>query len=100
VEIQSRENGTWKEVPVSSAKTRILPGTWVFSRKRTPDGAIGKYKAQYCVCGDLQETEVDTFAPVSGMEYCTSIFGSIMNMIEMGDMHHQLQQRFSSSPYY
>ncbi len=30
-EIQSmQKNGTWKEVPISYAKTRILPGAWVF----------------------------------------------------------------------
>jgi hypothetical protein len=72
-EIASLEkNGTWKEVPISQAVTRILPGTWVFRRKRTPDGAISKYKARYCVRGDLQETEVEAFAPRSGMEYYTS----------------------------
>ena len=64
-EIQSLEkNGTWKEVSISEAKTRILPGTWVFRRKRTPDGTISKYKARYCVRGDLQEVIQDTFAPV------------------------------------
>ncbi|KAI2498513.1 hypothetical protein MHU86_15973 [Fragilaria crotonensis] len=64
-EIKSLEkNGTWKEVPTADAKSRILPGTWVFRRKRTPDGAISKYKARYCVRGDLQETEQETFAPV------------------------------------
>ncbi|KAI2508990.1 hypothetical protein MHU86_5366 [Fragilaria crotonensis] len=40
-EIQSlQKNGTWIEVPITEAKTRILPGTWVFRRKRTPDGTI------------------------------------------------------------
>jgi hypothetical protein len=30
-EIQSlQKNGTWKEVPITDGKTRILPGTWVF----------------------------------------------------------------------
>jgi hypothetical protein len=24
------KDGTWKEVPISYAKTHILPGTWVF----------------------------------------------------------------------
>jgi hypothetical protein len=62
--VSLEKNGTWQEVPMSQAETRILPGTWVFRRKRTPDGAISKYKARYCVRGDLQETEVETFAPV------------------------------------
>ena len=48
----------------SSATTKILPGTWVFRRKRTPDGEIKTYKARYCVRGDLQEGEYDTYAPV------------------------------------
>ena len=65
VEISALEkNGTWIEVDISVAKTRILPGTWVFRRKRTPDGEISKYKARYCVRGDLQESVQDTFAPV------------------------------------
>ncbi|GKY94961.1 hypothetical protein MPSEU_000460700 [Mayamaea pseudoterrestris] len=56
--------GTWEEVPKSQAKGRILPGTWVFRRKRTPDGSIKKYKGRYCVRGDLQEGVFETFAPV------------------------------------
>ena len=64
-EIQSLEkNGTWIVVPISEAKSKILPGTWVFRRKRTPDGDISKYKARYCVRGDLEDSEPETFAPV------------------------------------
>jgi hypothetical protein len=64
-EIKSlEENHTWKEVDVSEAKTKILPGTWVFRRKRTPDGLISKHKGRYCVRGDLQEGEFETYAPV------------------------------------
>jgi Reverse transcriptase (RNA-dependent DNA polymerase) len=64
-EIASLEkNGTWKVVPTSEAKTKILPGTWVFKRKCTPDGTIKKYKARYCVKSDLEEGEPETFAPV------------------------------------
>jgi len=65
LEIESLEqNGTWEEVLQSSAGSRILPGTWVFRRKRTPDGEISKYKARYCVRGDLEEGTTETFAPV------------------------------------
>jgi hypothetical protein len=65
IEIRSLESkNTWKEVPKSSAKSRILPGTWVFRRKRSPDGSIRKYKARYCVRGDLHDQVTDTFAPV------------------------------------
>jgi Reverse transcriptase (RNA-dependent DNA polymerase) len=64
-EIASLEkNKTWIETDISNAKSRILPGTWVFKRKRTPDGIISKYKARYCVRGDLEEGEPETFAPV------------------------------------
>ena len=41
VEIKAlEEKGTWEEVPKTDTKTRILPGTWVFRRKRSPDGEI------------------------------------------------------------
>lgn len=56
--------GTWTEVPISEALSRILPGTWVFKLKRAPDGTPRKHKARYCVRGDLQEGEFDTFSPV------------------------------------
>jgi hypothetical protein len=32
--------------------------------KRTPDGEVSKFKARYCVRGDLQEGNFDTYAPV------------------------------------
>ena len=65
-EIQSLEkNGTWQVVNKSEARGRILPGTWVFRRKRTPDGTVSKFKARYCVRGDLEDvTDQETFAPV------------------------------------
>jgi hypothetical protein len=57
-------NHTWQEVTKSSAKTKIIPGTWVFRRKRTPDGEIKKYKARYCCRGDLLDDDQNTYAPV------------------------------------
>jgi hypothetical protein len=55
-EIKSlEEHGTWVEVPISDAKAKILPLTWVLRRKCTPDGEIKKLKARLCVQGDLQE---------------------------------------------
>ena len=72
-EIHSLERqGTWVEVPINEAQSKILPVTWVFRRKRTPDGQIKKYKARYCVRGDLQEGEFETFAPV--VAWSTVIF--------------------------
>jgi hypothetical protein len=35
----------WKEVSLTEATNKILPGTWVFCRKRTPDGEVKKYIA-------------------------------------------------------
>ena len=64
-EITSLESvGSWEEVDVSDAKSRIIPGTWVFRVKRTPDGDVKKRKARFCCRGDLQEDEFETFAPV------------------------------------
>ena len=59
------KQGTWKVVNKSEAKEKILPGIWVFRRKRNPgSGEITKYKGRYTVRGDLQEGIFDTFAPV------------------------------------
>ena len=64
-EIASLEKkGTWEEVPIDQAQGTILPGTWVFRRKRAPTGHVIKHKGRYCVRGDLQEILDDTFAPV------------------------------------
>ena len=54
----------WEEVPFESATTKVIPGTWVFKVKRAPDGTFKKFKARYCIRGDLQEGEFETYAPV------------------------------------
>jgi hypothetical protein len=65
-EIQALEDkGTWKEVPITEAQTKVLPGTWVGRVKRRPDGSILKRKMRYCVRGDLQEGEVDSHSQVA-----------------------------------
>ena len=56
--------GTWEEVPIAEAKTKILPGTWVFKLKRTPDGTVSKHKGRYCVRGDMQEGDFETHSQV------------------------------------
>lgn len=57
--------GTWIEVLKSDAKKSIVPMTWVFRVKRTPDGLISKYKARSCVMGNLMDDyEQETYAPV------------------------------------
>jgi Reverse transcriptase (RNA-dependent DNA polymerase) len=56
---------TWTIVDKSKALTKILPGIWVFRRKRSPGtGEVKRYKGRYTVRGDLQEGKFDTFAPV------------------------------------
>ncbi len=62
--VSLEKKGTWKEVSMLEAKTKIFPGTWVFRRKRSPDGEITKNKARYSVQGNLEEGEPDTYAPV------------------------------------
>jgi hypothetical protein len=64
-EIRSLEElKCWEEIPLASATTKVLPGTWVFRVKRAPDGSFKKFKARYCIRGDLQEGEFETYAPV------------------------------------
>jgi hypothetical protein len=55
----------WVEDDIANAKGRILPGIWVFRRKRSPDGTIKKWKGRFTIRGDLQDdTGAETFAPV------------------------------------
>jgi hypothetical protein len=57
---------TWKAV-VTSSVTNVIKSTWAFKCKRLPDRTVLKFKAQFCVRGDLQEEGVDYFeiyAPV------------------------------------
>ena len=61
---QLESKGTWVEVDASQAMSKIIPGTWTFKLKRRPDGTVKKYKARYCVRGDLQEGTEVTYAPV------------------------------------
>ena len=64
-EIRSLEElKCWEEIPIEEATTKILPGTWVFRVKRGLDGSFKKFKARYCIRGDLQEGDFDTYAPV------------------------------------
>ena len=65
-EVEALESkGTWKEVPMHEAKSKILPRTLVFIRNRAPTGVIKKFKDLFCVRGDLQEGDFDTFASVA-----------------------------------
>ena len=45
----------------------VIKSTWAFKVKRYPSGLIRKFKARFCVRGDMQIAGVDfdeTFAPV------------------------------------
>ena len=60
------EKGTWREDLKRNATTKIIPSQWVFRIKRTPDGAIKKFKARLVLRGDLQEKDGrDNFSPVA-----------------------------------
>ena len=56
-EIQSlTRRDTWEIVLRKSvADHNVLPGTWSFKFKRKPDWTIRKFKARYCVRGDIQK---------------------------------------------
>ena len=64
---------TWDLVPKDSIgkenpKGELLPTTWAFKIKRHTDYSVRKFKARFCVRGDVQkrktEEEMDTYAPV------------------------------------
>lgn len=71
IEVRSLENhSAWVEVPTHEAESRILPGIWVFRRKRSPDGTVRKLKGRYCVRGDLQENIPETYAVLCSSSEC------------------------------
>ena len=46
---------TWEIVSRKSvADHNVLPGIWYFKCKKKPNWKISKFKAQYCVRGDVQ----------------------------------------------
>jgi hypothetical protein len=61
---QLEDHGTWEQVPISDAKSKILPLTWVLCCKQSPDGESKKLKVRICMRGNLQEGDCITFAPV------------------------------------
>ena len=69
-EIQSlTRRETWEIVLRKSvADHYVLPGTWSFKRKRKPDWKIRKFKAGYCVKGDIQKIlypkTLNSYSPV------------------------------------
>jgi hypothetical protein len=61
------QHGAWDEVPLSDALKKVTPTTWVFRRKRAPDGSLLKWKGRFLCRGDLEEREPneDNFSPVA-----------------------------------
>ena len=51
----------------------VLPSTWAFKLKRFPDGLVKKFKARFCVRGDLQKEGVDYFATWSPVVQWTTV---------------------------
>ena len=67
-EIRTLEKmGTWKTILRSSvpANKRVIKSTWAFRLKRSPDGTPTKYKARFCVRGDMEVKGVDYFESYS-----------------------------------
>ena len=61
--------GTWEIVSRKSvAGHNVLPGTWPFKCKSKPDWKISKFKARYCVRGDIQKRlspkPLNSYSPV------------------------------------
>ena len=60
------EIGAWTKV-VRDKTMNVLKSTWAFKIKRYPSGLVRKFKARFCVRGDMQIEGVDfdeTYAPV------------------------------------
>ena len=60
---------TWEIVSRKSvADHNLLPGTWSFKCKRKPDWTIRKFKARYCVRGNIQKRlsskPLNSYSPV------------------------------------
>jgi hypothetical protein len=81
---QLQDKGTFEIVNRSEAQNRqIVPSTWVFKRKRFPDGSIMKLKARFCVRGDQQweviHGDEETHAPVVEWGTLRVILGLMLN---------------------
>jgi hypothetical protein len=74
---QLHDKGTYEIVAKATIEGKIIPTTWVFKRKRLPDGTIYKYKARLCIRGDLQAPQLDrndTYAPVASWDTIRLMF--------------------------
>ena len=72
-EIESLEDmETWKVIPRDQlpSKSSVIPGTWAMRIKRKPDGSLSKFKARFCVRGDMMQQGLhfsdSSYSPVVG----------------------------------
>jgi len=73
---------TWVAVPRTPDMHVLLKGTWAFRLKRLPDGTPYRYKARYCVRGDMQQEGVDffeTYAPVVQWSTIRLLFSIVLD---------------------
>ena len=74
---------TWEEVSENEAKDKeSIPTTWVFRYKFDDEGYLVKFKARLCARGDLQKTEMDTYAAT----LAARVFRALMALIAAHDM--------------
>ena len=66
------EMETWKIVPRGQLahNASVIPGTWAMRIKRKPDGSLSKFKARFCVRGDMMQQGLhfsdSSYSPVVG----------------------------------
>ena len=78
-EIKSLEDhGTWTEVDISEATSRILPSQWVFRRKRTPDGNVKSHKGRTVARGDLEQGVILNLCTGGGLEHSSTFLDPIV----------------------
>jgi hypothetical protein len=65
-ELQDKKTFEVVDVSTVPLNEQVVPCTWVYKRKRKPDGTISKLKARLCVRGDQQnfDEQEEFFAPV------------------------------------
>ena len=61
----------------------VIKSTWAFKVKRFPNGLIRKFKARFCVRGDMQIEGVDfdeSFAPVVNWITVRTLLSQLLNL--------------------
>jgi hypothetical protein len=85
---QLEDHGTWEQVPISNAKTKILPLTWVLCCKQSPD-ARSRSSRHASVCEVTYRKETTLPSPCHLLDLCPYLFG-IVNHLPLDNMHYQL----------